>query len=119
LLYDKYKQDYEKQLITWADFEIRDTIGKLGRTAFYRERKESAEMMRKAIDDKFKGSSYAECTNLQIVNVQYQDKIENSLINTQVSKQQGLTKKKQQQAAQTRSEVSVIESQANKNITQI
>jgi regulator of protease activity HflC (stomatin/prohibitin superfamily) len=49
-LYAKYKQDYERQFITWADAEVRTVVGKFSTTAFWSERAASAEYMRKAID---------------------------------------------------------------------
>jgi len=58
-------------------------------------------------------------TNLQIINVQLNEKKENSIINTQVTMQQGKTKIKEQIAKQIRSNITVIEAEAQKNITQI
>jgi len=54
LLYDKYKTAYEKQLITWADAEVRNTVGKFKRTEFYEKRAAAADAMKAAVNDKFK-----------------------------------------------------------------
>jgi len=51
--------------------------------------------------------------------VQLADKRESSLTNTQVTKQQGKTKTKEQQAKEIRSSISVNASQAEKEITMI
>ena len=86
-LYGKYKQDYERQFITWADAEVRGIVGKFSTTAFWGERAASAERIRKAIDDKFREENqFVTCENLQIINVQLSDKRETSLIDTQVTK---------------------------------
>lgn len=98
-LYGKYKQDFERQLITWADAEVRIVVGKFSTTAFWQDRAESAERMRKAIDNKFKEESdYARCRNIQIINVQLSDQRENSLIESEVTKQKRETKKREQSA---------------------
>ena len=103
-LYNKYKQDYERQFITWADAEVRTVVGKFQNTAFWKERASSAELMRAAIDQKLKDeNNFASCVSLQILNVQLTDKRENSLIDTQVTKQQQFTKLKEQKAKEIRS----------------
>ena len=88
MLYGKYKQDYERQFITWADAEVRTVVGKFSTTAFWTDRKGSAERMRMAIDTKFKEEkAFVTCENLQIITVMLSQKREQSLINTQVTKQ--------------------------------
>ena len=58
-------------------------------------------------------------TNFQIINVQYTNKVESALVNTQVTMQQGKTKIKEQAAKEIRSQITVLSSSAEKNITQI
>jgi len=119
-LYSKYKTVYENTFRQWADTAVRDTVGKFGTTAFWTDRAASAEKMRAAIDKKFKSESdMVSCVNLQILYVKLTDKREQSLIETQVSKQQGKTKTKEQKAKEIRSQISVIDSQSKKNITQL
>jgi len=83
------------------------------------EGKESlGDKIRDAINVKL-NDVYAECTNIQIINAQLSSKREESLIGTQVTKQQGKTKTKEQRAKEIRSNITVIESESQKNITQI
>jgi hypothetical protein len=52
-LYTKYKQNYESQFITWADQEVRNTVGKFNSSAFWSDRASSGEKMKEAINTKF------------------------------------------------------------------
>ena len=117
-LYKEYKTSYEQYFAKWADSAVRDVIGKFGGTDFWTKRAEAAEIMRKAIDDKFvQEKSYVRCVQLQVLNVKFLSDRERSLIETQVAKQQGKTLKKEQAAKAIRSQISLVESQAQKNIT--
>lgn len=63
--------------------------------------------------------SYAEIKNLQVINVGLPQRKEEQLIQSQVAIQQASTKKKEQEAKEIRSGISVKASEADKNITQI
>ena len=76
--------------------------------------------MKEAINTKFsQEGNFASCVNFQIINVQLSEKREESLINTQVTIQMGKTKKKEQKAKEIRAGITVVESQSEKNITQV
>jgi len=97
---------------------VRKIVGDFGNEDFWKNRRASGEKIRVAINEKLK-DTYAECTNIQLINVQLSQKREQSLINTQVTKQQGKTKTKEQQAKEIRSNITVAASRADKQITQI
>ena len=110
-LYTKYKQNYESQFITWADQEVRNTVGKFNSSAFWSDRANSGDSMKNAINDKFtQEGNFAQCVNFQIINVQLSEKREESLINTQVTIQMGKPKKKEQRAKEIRAGITVVES---------
>jgi hypothetical protein len=69
-LFSKYKQEYNKQFVTWVESEVRKVVGTFHSTAFWDDRASSAELIRKAIDEKFIGENdFVTCKNLQIINV--------------------------------------------------
>ena len=119
-LYSKYQTDYERTFNQWAASAVKETVGKFGTTDFWTNRAASAEKMRENIDLKFKNeNNLVSCVNFQILNVKMQSKREQSLIENQVEKQKVKTSEKERQATAIRSTISVISSQAAKNITQI
>ena len=62
---------------------------------------------------------YANCVNFQVINVQLAQSKEEALIKTQVAVQQAKTKKKEQKAKEIRSSIQVMQSLAQKNITEV
>ena len=99
MLYDKHKLDYEKVFLQWIDQEIFVIVGTFQNDAFWKNRAQSALVLKEGINNKFKENhEFATCENFQIINVQLSAVRENSLINTQVQNQIGKTKKKEQKA---------------------
>lgn len=117
-LYNQFQKGYEVTYISYIDSVTRKEVGNFDSTALWRDRKASGDKIRDAINEKL-SSVFAECTNIQIINAQLSSKREESLIGTQVTKQQGKTKTKEQRAKEIRSNITVIESESQKNITQI
>ena len=117
-LYNQFQKGYEVTFISYIDSTTRKIVGDFDSTAFWKDRKESGDKIRAAINTKL-NDVFADCTNLQIINVQLSDKREQSLIQTQVTKQQGKTKTKEQKAKEIRSNIIVMQSESSKEITQI
>lgn len=117
-LYTDYKKDYEQTYISQIDYGVRKVIGNFDSTAFWKDRQGNAEKLRQDIDSRLQ-PLYANCVNLQIINVQLSPTREESLIKTQVTVQQSKTKKNEQKAKEIRSSIQVRQSEAQRNITQI
>ena len=117
-LQDQYQTGYQAKYASFIESVVRSVVGQFSGTAFWTDRKNSGEILRQKCNERL-NREYANVTNLQIINVQLSDKRESSLIDTQVTKQQGKTKIKEQQAKEIRSSISVVQSESEKNITQV
>ena len=60
---------------------------------------------------------YANCTNIQIINIQLPASKEQQLVTTQVTKQMAQTKQMEQKAKEIRSGIKTNQSMFEKNIT--
>jgi len=67
-LYNEFQTGYEVTFVSYVDSVVRKIVGSFDSTAFWKQRKESGEKLRVAINEKLK-EVYAECKNLQIINV--------------------------------------------------
>jgi regulator of protease activity HflC (stomatin/prohibitin superfamily) len=105
-LYGEFQLGYETRFISYVDSVVRKVVGDFNSTAFWNDRANSGRALKQAIDLKLQ-ESYANCMNLQIINVQLSTKREESLIQTQVTNQQGKTKQREQTAKEIRSSITV------------
>lgn len=67
--------------ISYIDSVTRKEVGNFDSTALWKERKQSGDKIRDAVNGKL-NDVYAECTNIQIINAQLSSKREESLIGT-------------------------------------
>ena len=117
-LQDQFQQGYEAKYANYIEQVVRETVGNFTGTAFWTNRKDSGDLLKQVANERLQ-SAFADVENLQILNVALTAKREQSLINTQVTMQQGKTKIKEQTAREIRSQITIIETDAQKNITQI
>jgi hypothetical protein len=80
-LYNEFQKGYEATFISYIDSVVRKEVGNFDSTSFWVQRKESGDKLRAAIDAKL-NDVYANCKNLQVINVQLSEKREKSLIQT-------------------------------------
>ena len=80
-LYQDYKKDYEQTFISQIDYGVRKVIGNFDSTAFWKDRQGNAEKLRVDINSRLE-PLYANCVNLQIINVALSPTREESLIKT-------------------------------------
>jgi hypothetical protein len=74
-LYNELQKGYETTFISYIDSVVRTEVGNFDSTAFWNDRYGSGLKLRKAINERL-NRVYADCVNLQIINVQLSDKRE-------------------------------------------
>jgi hypothetical protein len=97
---------------------ILKVAGQYNATSYWTDRKAIGEKMLVTLDKELQ-KAYARCVNLQILKVDLPDSYEQSIVQTQVEVQKTNMRKFEQQAELIRQNISVIRSQAERQIREI
>lgn len=114
-LYKEFNKNYE-QMFTSV---IRDTLIRAASDyeayQLWEERSAVGERMQSMVDRALK-RTYADCWGLQLMIIELPDKFEESIVNTQVSKQNVSTREFQQEATQVRAYTTVIAAEFDRKV---
>lgn len=80
-LYDKYQRGYEPIFISRMEDQIRKAVGQFDSEAFWTHRAEKGREIQARVNESL-SDAFADCVNVQVINVQLNDIKESKIVNT-------------------------------------
>jgi hypothetical protein len=115
-LYSLANTNYHSTYVRIARDVILKVAGEYNATSYWTIRQSIGDHMKQSLDNQLK-NAYSNCRFLQILKIDLPQTYEDSIVNTQVEIQKTNMKKFEQQATLIRQNISVIQSEANQQIT--